>query len=85
MNIGTYVQARDHSRMLELCDTYHSQIAYGEVVGIYPEYAASMVIRWFGNDGVGQNITYLIEPRELVSIDDPESAFWVGFYAEAAK
>lgn len=62
---GNIVQARDFSRMLDLCDTYNSQVLYGEVVDTYPEYAASAVVRWFTQEG-GQNMTYMIEPRELI-------------------
>jgi hypothetical protein len=81
---GSYVQANDFSRMLDLCDTYHSGIAYGRVLDLLPEYAASAVVQWFDNDGVGQNMTYMIEPSELVIIDQ-ESAFWQTFYAQSTN
>lgn len=65
--IGSKVQARDFSEMLYLCDTYHSKVDYGLVVDVYPEYAAGIVVQWVGIDGEGQNMTYLVEPEQLVA------------------
>lgn len=50
--------------MAGICETYHSRVTHGRVVAVLPEYADSVYVVWWTNEGP-QTVAYGLFPSML--------------------